>query len=74
MKMPSCIAGFCQINWWKKAKKGNVSDQSLLTETENESLNKYDRIKSAVLKLIVRKLEKISRGIQFILTDTTNLG
>lgn len=73
MKMPSYIAGFCQMNLWKHAKKGNASDQSPDKDSKRKSPNKYDGVNSAVLTLIVRKLEKFSRGIQFILTDTTNL-
>lgn len=73
MKMPSCIAGFYQINLQKNAKKGNASDQCPDRGSKWKSPNKYDRINSAFLKLIVRKLEKFSKEIQFILTDTTNL-
>lgn len=72
--MPSYIAGFCQINSRKNAKKGNASDQSPDRNWKWKSLNKYDGVNSAILKLIVRKLEKFSRGIQFILIDMTNLG
>lgn len=74
MKVPSYIAGFCQINLQKNAEERNASDQSVLRDSKWKRPNRYDRVNSAVLKLIVRKLEKISRGILFILIDATNLG